>query len=128
MYLASWRDCPETPVLATRSDPARSTKHTLARRTRSLPFCRRSTVMVKMQCERDDARFMGVSVMARLVSPKKRRLSASSSVSDRCTLQLTMRTLPSSSSWRVTLGRSSSALVSWSGSRRSYAWLLYTST
>lgn len=35
--------------------------------------------MVKMQWEREDARFMGVSEVVRLVSPRKSRLSACSS-------------------------------------------------
>ena len=34
--------------------------------------------MVKMQCEREDAKFMGVSEVVRFVSPRKRRFSASS--------------------------------------------------
>ena len=35
--------------------------------------------MVKMQWERDEAKFMGVSDVVLFVSPRKRRLSASSS-------------------------------------------------
>jgi hypothetical protein len=56
-------------TLCTRSDPARSTRCSLDRRTVSLPTNLDSMDTVKMQCDRDDARFMGVAEMARLVSP-----------------------------------------------------------
>lgn len=59
------------PVLATRSDPARSTKCSFERRTVSLPLRRASSIMVNMQWLRDEAWFMGVSDMVRLVSPRK---------------------------------------------------------
>ena len=83
MYLASASVCPCAPVFPTRSDPARSTRETFARRTASLPGSRRSTAIVNTQCDRVEARFMGVSVTARFVSPMKRRFSASSSLSAR---------------------------------------------
>ena len=124
MCFASISVWPSRPILCTRSLPARSTRLTLARRTVSLPCSLRSTCMVNMQCERDDAWFMGVSVMALLVSPRKRRFRASSSLSALCVLTLRIVTFPSSSSRSCTLGRSSSAVVSWSGSSKSYPWSL----
>ena len=69
MYLASLSSCPSTPVLPTRSDPARSTRCSFERRTVSAPAARASTSTVKMQCEREDAMFIGVSLIARFVSP-----------------------------------------------------------
>ena len=55
MYLASLSELPSMPVFLTRSEPARSTRCSLERRTTSLPALRRSTAMVKRQCEREEA-------------------------------------------------------------------------
>jgi hypothetical protein len=43
----------------------------LERRTTSLPACRASSMMVKMQWLRVEAWFIGVSDTVRLVSPRK---------------------------------------------------------
>ena len=80
MYRASRRTVPSIPVFLTRSEPARSTRCSFDRRTTSEPSLRASIATVKMQCERDEAMFMGVSEIIRLVSPTKRRLRASSSL------------------------------------------------
>lgn len=106
IYLASFNTEPEELVLETRSLPARSTRWSLERRTRSEPSSRSSMAMVKMQCEREDAlppplhqytalgdtemmrtMFMGVSAMARLVSPWNSRSNASISVFASCMLK-----------------------------------------
>ena len=49
------------------------TNLTFERLTTSLPIFVLSTLIVKIQCERDDASFMGVSHMTRFVSPIKSR-------------------------------------------------------
>ena len=49
--------------------PARSTRWNLDLRIEVLPAVRASMEMVNTQCDRDDASFMGVSLIARLVSP-----------------------------------------------------------
>ena len=51
------------------------------------PSGRTSTKIVKRQCERLEAIFIGVSAIARLVSPKKRRFRASSSELAVCMLR-----------------------------------------
>ena len=86
----------------------------------SEPSLRASIATVKMQCERDDAMFIGVSEIIRLVSPTKSRLSASSSLRASWAERLRTWILPSWSSCKETLGRSSSPLVSCDGSSRSY--------
>lgn len=60
----------DPPVLDTLSDPARSTRCSFECLTTSLPACRASRLMVKMQWLREEAWFMGVSEMVRLVSPR----------------------------------------------------------
>mmetsp|Transcript_15941 Transcript_15941/g.55606 ORF Transcript_15941/g.55606 Transcript_15941/m.55606 type:complete len:455 (+) Transcript_15941:749-2113(+) len=120
MYFASRSTWPPLPVLCARSDPARSTRWNLDRRMTSLPCGRASMEMVKMQCEREEARFIGVSAMARLVSPRKSRFSASSSEDAMCIDRLRRCTLSSSSAINVTRGSSSRLFVSWLGSSRSY--------
>lgn len=60
MYLASVRSWPPTPVFATRSEPARSTKWSLACRTVADPGSLLDKWIVKMQWERVEAWFMGV--------------------------------------------------------------------
>ena len=102
MYLASLSELPSMPVFLTRSEPARSTRCSLERRTTSLPALRRSMAMVKRQCEREEAWFIGVSEMTRLVSPRKSRLSASSSVRASWAERLRRCIRPSSSSSRLT--------------------------
>ena len=85
MYLASRSTVPSMPVFLTRSDPARSTKCSFERRTTSEFGLRMSTASVKMQCDREEAMFDGVSEIIRFVSPTKRRFRASSS--DRATCE-----------------------------------------
>ena len=124
MNLASDSVVPFTPVLDTRSDPARSTRLSFARRTMSSPGFRDSMYSVKMQWDRLLAMFMGVSLIVRFVSPRKRKLRASSSFVARCADRFRMWKLPLSSSRSPTRGRSSSDRISRSGSRRSYPVLL----
>ena len=81
MCLASFKTDPEEFVFLTLSLPAKSTRWSFDRRILSLPFSRTSMAMVKMQWERDDAMFIGVSAMARFVSPMNNKFNASSSVS-----------------------------------------------
>lgn len=61
------------------------------------------TLTVKMQCERDEASFIGVSAIIRFVSPTKSRLRASSCERAGCADRFFKWTLPSSSSKRLTL-------------------------
>mmetsp|Transcript_42841 Transcript_42841/g.114654 ORF Transcript_42841/g.114654 Transcript_42841/m.114654 type:complete len:214 (-) Transcript_42841:600-1241(-) len=121
MYLLSLSSSPPALVLYTRSDPARSTRCSLDRRMMSVPTLVAVMKTVKMQWEREEASFMGVSDVCRVVSPRNSRFSASSSVVAGCAERLRRWMLPSSSSSSDTLGRSSSALVFSSalGSRRS---------
>mmetsp|Transcript_28660 Transcript_28660/g.95229 ORF Transcript_28660/g.95229 Transcript_28660/m.95229 type:complete len:226 (-) Transcript_28660:526-1203(-) len=98
MWSASPRVVPLAPVLATRSEPARSTSCSFERRTVGAPTGRASTCTVKTQCERDDAAFIAVSQTARLVSPTKRRESASSSLAATWQPRPRRCTPPSSSS------------------------------
>jgi len=119
MYLASVSSMPSAPVLLTRSEPARSTRFSRERRITSEPGAFDSTVTMKMQCEREEARFIGVSAIMRLVSPMKSRFSASSSVLACLRLRLRILTLPSSSSASCTFGRSSSFESSFESSSRS---------
>lgn len=60
MYLASVSSCPFRPVLLTRSDPAKSTRWSLERRSVAEPGSRLHTCTVKIQWERVDAWFIGV--------------------------------------------------------------------
>lgn len=60
MYLASVSSCPSRPVLLTRSDPARSTRWSLDCRRVAEPGSRLQMCMVKIQCERVEAWFIGV--------------------------------------------------------------------
>lgn len=71
------------PDFATLSDPARSTRCSLERRTTSLPACRASSMMVKMQWLRVEAWFMGVSDTVRLVSPRNSYSSAQQRAADK---------------------------------------------
>ena len=80
MYFASCNVAPSTPLLFTRSLPAKSTKFSFARRTVSVPRERFVIVTVNIQCDRDEAMLRGVSATARLVSPTKSKSSASSSL------------------------------------------------
>eukprot|EP00967_Tisochrysis_lutea_P154337 scaffold306354_cov24-Tisochrysis_lutea.AAC.1 len=111
MYLASLSTLPSMPVFLMRSEPAKSTRCSLERRTTSESGRRASIEMVKMQCEREEARFIGVSEIMRLVSPTKSRLSASSSERASWADKFRRCVRPSSSSSSVTLGRSSIDLV-----------------
>ena len=147
MCFASRSALPLTPVLPTRSDPARSTRWILPRRTVSEPATRRSTDIVNTQCERLDCKFIGVSATARLTSPRNSRLSASSSEPARCAEHPRAWITPSSSSNNATLGKNASVSddvfsifsftpfaaffppsASAPSQSRSYAWSLYTST
>lgn len=60
MYLASVSSCPFRPVLLTLSDPARSTRWSLERRSVAEPGSRLHKWTVKIQWERVDAWFIGV--------------------------------------------------------------------
>ncbi len=60
MYLASVRRVPWALVLLTRSEPARSTRCSLALRIVAEPVSRLVMWIVKMQWERVDAMFIGV--------------------------------------------------------------------
>lgn len=65
--------------LYTRSEPARSTRWSFEVTMRSESTGRASIITVKIECERDDAWFIGVSLVTRFMLPRKSRLSASSS-------------------------------------------------
>ena len=60
MYFSSARRVPPTPVFATLSEPARSTRWSLAFLMVSEPGSLELKWMVKIQCERVDAMFIGV--------------------------------------------------------------------
>mmetsp|Transcript_13272 Transcript_13272/g.49627 ORF Transcript_13272/g.49627 Transcript_13272/m.49627 type:complete len:206 (+) Transcript_13272:2283-2900(+) len=80
---------PVNPALFAHSDPARSTMCSFpahSKRDPSVSSCWLVTHMVNTQCDRDEARFMGVSATARLTSPRNKRFNASSSDEARCTL------------------------------------------
>ena len=98
MFSASVRVVPDAPLLPTRSEPARSTRCSLDLRTVVAPCGRLSTLMVKMQWEREECAFIVVSDTARFVSPKKSRLIAASSLGTTCDESPLSRTEPSSSS------------------------------
>ena len=78
MCWASLNMEPDELVLCTRSEPAKSTKCNLDLRITSDPASLDSTNTVKIQCDRDEAIFMGVSAMARFVSPRNNKFNASS--------------------------------------------------
>mmetsp|Transcript_1917 Transcript_1917/g.8491 ORF Transcript_1917/g.8491 Transcript_1917/m.8491 type:complete len:216 (+) Transcript_1917:539-1186(+) len=124
MYCASFKVWPLVPVLATRSDPARSTKCSFERLTTSAPCLLASRLMVKMQCERLEVLFIAVSLMARLVSPRNRKFSASSSEATRCIPRFFRWKWPFSSSSMLTFGRSSSLGALRSSASRSKPWSL----
>ena len=116
MYLASVRVWPVELVLCTLSEPDRSTRFNLdlMRVPSAAPVDdpgagRHSIMTVKMQCDRDDDWFISVSPMARLVSPRKSKLRASSSLVAGWILKLRKWRLPSSSSNMVTLGTAEDA-------------------
>ena len=72
IFVASLSLSPDACVFDCRSDPARSTKCNFDRRTTSESGFLESMAMVKMQCEREEAMFIGVSEIMRLVSPTNR--------------------------------------------------------
>jgi hypothetical protein len=84
IYLASCNTEPDELVLPTLSDPAKSTKCNLLRLTLSELTSLASRDIEKIQWDREDAIFIGVSAIARFVSPINSRFNASSSVSATC--------------------------------------------
>lgn len=69
MLWASVRVCPAAPVLPTFSEPARSTRVSLAPRLLPVFWSTWPSVRMKTECDRDDCSFMFVLAMARLSCP-----------------------------------------------------------
>lgn len=84
MCLASLSRLPLICERATRSLPAKSTKLSFEERTEVEFTGRLSSEMVKMQCDREDVLFIGVSQYKRLVSPRKSKFRASANVGAKC--------------------------------------------
>ncbi len=86
MNFASLRRWPSAFDFETRSEPARSTRFSFDRVMTSEPAFWEVMVMVKMEWEREDWRFMEVDAIVRLDRPMKRRFCATSSDGARCEL------------------------------------------
>eukprot|EP00955_Chlamydomonas_euryale_P043021 352476-Chlamydomonas_euryale.AAC.1 len=73
--MPSFRRSPVAPVLAWRSEPARSTRLSLPMRMCESPFdfpsnfSTHSIVSVKMECERDESAFIAVAPTTRWLCP-----------------------------------------------------------
>lgn len=88
MCFASASCLPAAPDLATLSDPARSTRLSFECTTMSEPGVRADIANVKIECDRDDARFMDVLATVRLVLPTNSRFVATSAFVAECEVRL----------------------------------------
>ena len=99
MLCASFSAAPATPLVLMRSLPARSTRLKHAERLRVMPSSSplslvASTMILKMQCDRDDWLFIAVALTARRAAAAAKTLTAASADATGRVVMFSMKTAP----------------------------------